>query len=139
MREYLLALAAVVLSGCVGAQPWLKRDLTITDLQKHRSELIGQQVSVYAATEQRYGRRSPTMLWLSAAARAHPPASGGENFCIWADDPSGRLANLKPWAPVRVRGVIRVAEGITPEALECESQLIVSVETVEVLPSFLKR
>lgn len=138
MKAGFSTLAVLALAGCVGAQPWLKRDLTHADLQKHRTEIIGQRVTVYAGVEQRYGGSSPPMLWLSAAARAHAFGPSRANFCIWADAPSGRLAALKPWAIVRVRGVVRTDESITPRAMECPSPLVVSVESVEVLPDLPK-
>jgi hypothetical protein len=74
------------------------------------------------------------MLWLSAAARAQAFGPARAHHCIWADDPSGRLAALKPWTVVRVSGVVRSEPGLAPQAMECPSALMLSVTSVAVQP-----
>jgi hypothetical protein len=135
MRARVLILALLAISACAGSQPWLKRDLTYRDLEEHRTELVGQNVTVYAAVEQRFTGGSPSILWLSAAARAHAFGASRANFCIWADDKTGRLGALEPWTIVRVRGVVRIDESIVPKVMECPSQLTMVTSSVEVLPA----
>jgi hypothetical protein len=126
-----LLASALLLSGCAQSQPWLKRDLADSDLRKHKLEIVGQTVTVYAGVKTRYGGRPEVMLWMSAAARAHAFGPERADYCIWADDKSGKLASLEPWTIVRVRGVVRTDPNIQPQALECPSDLILS--DVEVL------
>lgn len=139
MRASLLIAALLLNSGCAGARPWLKRDLTYRDLQKHRTALIGQRVSVHAAVERRFTGGSPPILWLSAAARAHAFGPSRGNFCVWAEDSTGKLASLAPWATVRVRGVLRADDSIEPKVMECPSTLTVITSVIEVLPAGSKR
>ena len=116
-------------------QPWLKHDLTYRDLEKHRTELIGQSVTVYAAVEKRFTGGSPPILWLSAAARAHAFGPSRANFCIWANDTTGRLETLEPWTIVRVKGAVRTDDTIVPKVMECPSTLAVTTSNIEVLPA----
>lgn len=139
MKALFLMLAWLTISGCAGTQPWLKRDLTYRDLQKHRTELVGQNVTVYAAVERRFTGGSPPILWLSAAARAHAFGESRANYCIWADDTTGELGALEPWTIVRVKGMVRLDKSIAPKVMECPSALTVVTSSVEVLPAVSRR
>jgi hypothetical protein len=137
MLTRLVLASALLLSGCVQSQAWLKRDLSDADLRKHKPEIVGQTVTVYAAVETRYGGRPEVMLWMSAAARAHAFGPERANHCIWADDKEGKLRALEPWSIVRVRGAVRIEPNLQPRALECISDLIltdVDVLSVEKKP-----
>ena len=130
-----IAVAAIALSGCAWSYS-AHRDLTYADLREHSDELIGQPVTVFAATERRLDGRKEIDLWLSAAVRAHAFGPERANHCIRAVDQTGQLAALKQWAIVRVRGTIRRDPIAELRAMECPSPLVLAVASVQVLPDY---
>lgn len=135
MKAHILIPALLATSACASTRPWLKRDLTYRDLEERRAEIVGQKITILAAVEERFTGGSPPILWLSAAARAHAFGASRANYCIWANDKTGKLAALKPWTIVRVKGMIRIDESIVPKVMECPSTLTVVTSSVDVLPA----
>ena len=136
MKRVVFLPVLLALCGVAQSQPWLAHDLSDSDLRNHSAELVGQPVTVLAGAERRWAGGPKIMLWLSSVARAHTFGPERGNYCIWAVDKSGRLAAMKQWSIVRVKGIVGRDNTIKPHDVECPSDLVVSVSNIEVLPDY---
>jgi len=122
-----------LLSACATINGGSGRDLAYKDLNEDEATLLGRQVSIVGATERRLDGRPELDIWLSAAARAHAFGLVRGNYCVLAEDSTGRLQALKQGSIVRIKGTVRSDPSVTALSMECPSTLIVSVASFEVI------